>query len=136
MARKADHSYVVSEVFAAELCAQTDIVGCFKKLFLKLDIAECVAVFVALGGKFVVVFDRSLLYGREVYLGRGAADYKCDMVGWTCGGAERLHLFHKERNESLGVDYSLCFLIEICFVGRAASFCYKYKFVFVAVSGI
>ena len=69
MTGQTDHTYIVGEVFAAELGAETDFAGFLEKLFLKLDIAECMTEFVAFGGKIVVILHRCLLYGGKVHLG-------------------------------------------------------------------
>lgn len=58
MARQTDYSDVVGEIFSAELCAEANLFGGFLEFVLKFDVAERVAVFVALGGEVVVIFDR------------------------------------------------------------------------------
>ena len=136
MARQTDHTDVVGEVFAAELCAEADLLAGLLELILKLDVAEGVAVFVALGGEVVVIFDGGFLHGLEIFLGRGATDDECDMVGRTGGGAESLHLLHQEGDEGLGVDDGLGLLIEIGLVGRAATLGYEHEVVFVALYGV
>ena len=50
VAGKADHADVVSEIFAAELGAETDFARCLEEFFLQLEIAERTAILVA-GGR-------------------------------------------------------------------------------------
>ena len=57
VARQADYAYVVCEIFASELCTETDLLRCFFKLVFQLDVAECAAIFVACGRQVVVIFD-------------------------------------------------------------------------------
>ena len=92
-------------------------VGGFEQFFLKLHVAEGLAVFVALGRKVVVVFHGCFLHGCEVGLGGGAADDECNVIGRACSRAECLHLFDEERHESLLVEDSLGLLVEIGLVG-------------------
>ena len=136
MAREADHADVVGEIFAAELGAEAEFLAALLKLFFEFDVAESVSEFVALGGKRVVVFHRSLLDGFEVFLGRGAADDKSDVVGRTCCGAERLHFLDEERKEGVGVEQGLGLLIEICLIGRAAAFGHEEEVVFIVLGGV
>lgn len=127
MARQTDYSDVVGEIFSAELCAEANLFGGFLEFVLKFDVAERVAVFVALGGEVVVIFDRGFFHGLEVLLGRGAADYESDMVGRAGGRAEGFHFLHKEGNEGLGVDDGLRFLIEVSLVGRTSALGHEYE---------
>ena len=55
VARQTDHADVVCEVFASELCSETDALRSLKKFLLQLHVAECAAVFVAGGGEVVVI---------------------------------------------------------------------------------
>ncbi len=117
MTRHTDNAYVVCEIFAAELCTETETVCRFEKFLLKLDIAEGVPVFITLGGKIVIIFYRSFLDRGKVSFGRCAADHESDMIWRARGCAESLHLLDKERHKCLLVEDSLCFLIEIGLVG-------------------
>jgi len=46
------------------------------------------------------------------------------------------HLLYKERNEGLGVDDGLRFLIEISLVGRTSALGHEYEMVFIAFGGV
>ncbi len=136
MTRQTYHTDVVGEVFAAELGAKAKLFGCFLEGGLKLNVAEGMAVFVAVGGQIVEVFYRSFLYHLEVFLSRCAANHECDVVGRAGCGAERTHLLDQERNEFVGVDACLGLLVEVCLVGRTAAFCNEKEVVFTAFGGV
>ena len=67
--RQSDYADVVGEVLAAELRAEAEFFGSFLEGGLKLDVAEGVAVFVAVGGQAVEIFHRCLLHNLEVLFG-------------------------------------------------------------------
>ena len=58
------------------------------------------------------------------------------MIGRAGCRAERLHFLDQEGHQSLGVEDSLCLLIEICLVGRAASLGNEEEFIFIAFGGV
>ncbi len=58
------------------------------------------------------------------------------MVGRARCCSERAHLLNEERHEGLGIDESLCFLIEVSLVGRAAAFGNEEEVVFIAFGGM
>ena len=62
MARQADDADIVGEVFAAELCAETEVLRLHQQFLLQLNIAEGLAVFVAFGRQFVVIVGRGQLH--------------------------------------------------------------------------
>ena len=136
MTGQTDHTDVVGERFAAELCAEADLLRCLFQFLLQLDVAECTSVLVAGGGEVVVIFDGGLFDCLKVLFSRCAADYECDVVGGTGCCAEALHFLYEERHEGLGVDYGLCLLIEVGLVGGAAAFCHEHEVIFVAFGSV
>ena len=52
------------------------------------------------------------------------------MIRRTSGCSQCFHLFNQERNQRTGIQDRFCFLIQICLVGRATTFCYTKEFIF------
>ncbi len=136
VARHADHADVVSEILAAELCAETQAMGCLEKFFLEFDVTEGMSILISLCGKVVIIFYGGFLHCGKVGFGRSASDHERDVVGRTGGRAEGLHLLDEERHECLPVEDSFGFLIKICLVGRAATLCHEQEVVFCAFGGV
>ncbi len=136
MAGEADYADVVGKVFTAELRTEAKTLGLFLEDGLEFKIAEGMAAFIAVGGKGVVVLNGRFLYGLEVFLGGSAADYECDMIGRASSRAEALHLLDEEGNELFGIEQGLCLLIEVGFVGRAATFGHEEELVFIVLAGV
>ena len=136
MTRQADHTDVVSKIFAAELCSETDLARCFKQFLLQFHVAESMSELIALSGQRVQIFHRCLLHHLEILLGRSTTDHKRNVIRRTRGSAKSLHFLHQERHQSLGIDGSLGLLIEICLVGRAAALCHKQEMILVALTGV
>ena len=55
MAWQTNHAHIVGEVLAAELGADSKLLGCLDKFLLQLHVAEGLAVLVTLGGQVVIV---------------------------------------------------------------------------------
>ena len=72
---------------------------------------------------------RSQLHCQQILFGRSTADNESDMVRRASGSSQCFHLFNQERNQCTRIQNCLCFLIQICFVGRTTSFCYTKKFI-------
>ncbi len=136
MAGQTDHTDIVGEVLAAELCAKAEFLRSFLEFLLQFYVAESMAVLVALCRQGVQIFHRSLLHHFEILLGRSAADHESDMVWRTCSRAECAHLVNKEGHQGLGIDCSLGFLVEVGLVGAAATLGYEKEVVFVALAGV
>ena len=136
MAGQADHADVVGEVLAAELGADTQLLGLDQELLLELDVAEGAAVFVAGGGQVVEVFGRSELHGLENRFGGGAADHEGDVVRGASRRAEGLHLLDEELLEARGIQERLCLLEQVGLVGRAAALGDEQELVGHALDGV
>ena len=118
VSRKADYSHVVSEILAAELCAEANFVSLLEELLLKFDVTEGTSCLITSGRELVIIVCAGELYGKQVLFGRGASDHKGDVIWRTSGCAESLHLGDEERNEGSRVlDTRLGLLIEIGLVG-------------------
>jgi hypothetical protein len=136
VARQADDAHVEGEVFAAELRADADLAGDLQQFLFEFEVAEGLAVLVALGGQRVVVFGGRELDGLEAVFRGGAADDKREVVGRAGGGAERFHFLHAELLEPLRIQQGLGFLIEKGLVGRAAALADEEELVGVAFGGV
>ena len=69
MARQTDDANVVGQILAAELCAQTNLMGLFEQFVLKVDVAESTSCLVASRGQSVVILDGGQLHREQVLLG-------------------------------------------------------------------
>ena len=136
MAGEADDADIEGEVFSAKLGADADLAGDSEEFFFQLEIAEGLAVFVALGGEVVVIFGGGEFDGFQAGLGGSAADDESEVVGRAGGGAEGTHFFDAEFSEALGVEEGFRFLIEEGLVGGAASLVDEEEIVFVSGGGV
>jgi hypothetical protein len=134
VAWQTDYADVVSEILAAELCAETDLVSLLEELLFEVDVAEGASSLVACCRQRVVVLDRSELHGEEVLLSRCATDNECDVVRRTSRCTEALHLLYEEGEQgALVLDGSLGHRVEVCLVGRATAFSHHYEAILVAL---
>ena len=125
VARQTHYAHVMSQVLAAELCAEADLVRLLQQTFLQLDVAERTTGLVASGRQTVVEVRRGELDGQQVLLGRCATYNDGNMVRRTSGCAEGFHLFHKERDKRAFVlDSCFGLLIEVGLVRAAATLGY------------
>jgi len=136
MAWQADDAHIKGEVFSAKLGTDADLACRDKKFLLELEVPECLAVFVALGGQGIVVAGGGHLDGFQTAFSRGAANDEGDVVGRAGGGSQGAHFLDTEFFQAFRIEQGFCFLIEKCFIGRAAAFGDEEKFVFVAGFGI
>ncbi len=125
----------MSKVFAAELCAETNLMSLFEHLLLELNVAESATVFVACSGQVVVVVSRSELNGEQVLFGTGTSDDEADVVRRAGCRAEGFHLGHEEGHERGGVEDGFGFLVEVRLVGRASAFGDAEEFVLHSLGG-
>ena len=121
MARQTNDAYVVSHVLTTKLCAQTNLISLLKYLLLQLYVAERTAILVTGCRQLIVIMGRGQLHGQQVLLRRGTTDHKCDVVRRTSGCTQGLHLLYQEGNQGVGIQHSLCLLIQIGLVGRATT---------------
>ena len=121
MTRQADDAYIVSQVLTAELCAEPDFVSFRQYLFFQFHVAESAAELIARSRQVVVEMGGSQLHRQQVLLGGSSSDNEGYVVGRTCGRAQRLYLFDKERNQCPGIQDSFRLLIEISLVSRTAA---------------
>ena len=136
MTGHAYHAYVVCKIFTAELGAETKTMCSLEKFLLQFDIAESMTVFIALGRKIVIIFDRRFLHCGKISLGRSTAYNKSYMVRRTCRRAQSLHLLDQERHKSLLIKNSFGFLIKISLVRRTSTLGDKEEFILIALSGM
>ncbi len=137
VAGQAHHTDVVGQVFAAELGAQTNLLGLFQKLFFQIDVTESTAGFVTRGGQVVVELDAGQLHGEKVLFGRCAADHESDVVRRAGGRTEGFHLLHQEGDEGAFVlDGGLGHGVEVRLVGAAAALGYHNETVFISLGGL
>ena len=137
MAWQTDHADVVSQVFASELCSESDLVCLLQEFVLQVDVAEGASCLVAGSRQRVVVFYRGELHGEQVLLSRCTADNECDVVWRTSCRSETLHFLHEEWEQCALVLYrGLCHRIEVCLVGRTATLCHAHEAVFVALCSL
>ena len=92
VAGDADHTDVVAEILAAELCADAHLAREFEHLLLHLAVTDGDALVVAFARQVVEVAGRGELHGLEVHLRRSAPDDDGEVVGRAGGGAERADL--------------------------------------------
>mmetsp|Transcript_177363 Transcript_177363/g.568714 ORF Transcript_177363/g.568714 Transcript_177363/m.568714 type:complete len:335 (-) Transcript_177363:634-1638(-) len=121
VAGQADHAAVVREVLASELCTHLEVLADLQRLGFPIEIPEGAAVLVARGRKEVVIPRACQLHGLEAHLGRGASDDQRNVVRGASARAQGLHLFLDECLQLLRVEQSLCLLVQVRFVGRAAA---------------
>ena len=74
MAGESYDTDIEGEILAAELRADTDHARCSQEFLLQFEITECLAVFIALSGKLIVVASRGHLDGFQAGFGGGAAN--------------------------------------------------------------
>ena len=68
MAWKTDDADIVSEIFSAELCTETDLVCLFKYLFLKFHITESASGFITCRRQCIIIMCGSEFHGEEILL--------------------------------------------------------------------
>ena len=136
MARESNDAHVVHEVFAAELGTHAALLANFQDLLLPLQVAERATALVAAGRQVVEVTGRSLLYGREIRLGRRTADHDGQVVRRTSRRAEVHDMRFDEISQILLGEQRFGLLVEERFVGRSPALGDKQELVFVARSGV
>jgi len=129
MAGQTNDTYVMSQIFTTELSAKANLVSFCQYFFLQFDITECTTIFVSCCRQVIIEMSRSQLHCQQILFGRSTADNESDMVRRASSSSQCFHLFNQERNQCTRIQNCLCFLIQICFVGRTTSFCYTKKFI-------
>ena len=130
MTRQTDDAYIVSKIFTSELCPQPNLVSFCQYFFFQFDIAECTTIFVSGSRQVIIEMSRSQFHCQQVLFSRSTTDYESDVIRRTSGCPQCFHLFNQERNQCTGIQDRFCFLIQICLVGRATTFCYTKEFIF------
>lgn len=136
MTRQADDAYIEREVFAAKLGTDAALASGLEHLGFEFDIAEGAAVFVAGGGKAVVILRGGEFDVFHRRFSRGAADDEGQMVRRARGGAERGHFIAEELHDALRIEHGASLLIEEGLVRRAAAFGDEEELIRVAIGGI
>ncbi len=88
VARQANDAHVMAEIFAAELCADTERLRELVDFSFHFEITEGVPGFRTLGGQAVQIARRGELDRLQVHLGGSAADDDRQMVRRAGGCAE------------------------------------------------
>ncbi len=136
MPGQTDHTDVVAEVLAAELRADTDLLGQLEDLLLQLLVPEAVAERRALGRHVVQVVRGGVLRGLQRVLGAGAADDDRQVVRRAGGRTQRADLLLQELHHGGLVQDGLRLLVQEGLVGAAAALRHEQELVGAAVGGV
>ena len=101
VAREADDTHVVTEVLAAELRADTELLREGEDLLLELDVPKAAAEVVAVAWERVEVARRCELGGLQRELGGGSADDEREVVRRARGRTERAQLLVEPAHQRL-----------------------------------
>ena len=118
------------QIFTTELCAQSNLVSFFQHLFFQLNITESTTILISCSRQIIVKVSGSQFHSQQILLGRSTADNESNVIRRTSSCSQSLHLFNQERNQCTGIQNCFCFLIQICFIGRTATFSNTEEFVF------
>ena len=132
MTRQADDADIVAEILAAELRTDPHLTGQLQNRLFHFEIAERLAVFVAVCGQIVEITRAGELDRFQVELGRGAADDDRKMIGRAGGCAERADFLIQKRDHLVFVHDSGCLLKQEGLVGRSAALGDEQEFVGIA----
>ncbi len=136
MARQADDTNIVREIFTAELRAEAQIARLLQQLFFQLDIAERLTVFVTFARQAVVIFGRGEFNGFQRRFRRRAANHERHVVRRAGRGAERAHFLHQISFQLAGREQRFGFLVQIGFVRGAAALGDTQELIFIAVNAV
>src|SRR5262245_66069686 len=96
MSWQTNHTHIVTEIFAAELGADTGRLSHLENFRLHFEIAEGVAIFTALRWQFVEILRRCKLHGFHREFGARTAYNNREMIRRASSRSERKHfLFQK-----------------------------------------
>ena len=136
VAGQANNAHIVAEVFAAKLRANADFVTHFEDLFFHFEIAESLAVFIALRGQGVEIFGTCEFGGFEGVFCGCAANDEGEVIGRAGGCAEFAQAQVDEVAQAFGIEQCSGFLIEQAFVGGPTAFGHEHEFVRIPLLGI
>ena len=83
-----NNTYIMAEVFPAELRADADLASQFQDLFLEFDVAEGASVFVARCWKGIEISTTGQFDGLERRFCRGPTDHDRQVIGRACSRSE------------------------------------------------
>jgi hypothetical protein len=114
---QANDAYVVAEVLAAELRADTELLGEFEDARFEFRIADGVPEVAAFGWQRVEIAGGRQLGGLQRVLGRRTADHDREVVRRARRGPERAQLLVEETHEAVGIEERLRLLEQVALVG-------------------
>ena len=126
----------MTEVLAAELCADAEGLREFEDLLLQLEISHRSAgLLIPGGGKGIEVFSACKLCHLGGVLRARPSDHDRQVIGRACSGSDGAQLLIEPSHETLWIEDRLRLLVEEGLVRTSATLCDEEEFVLLRVVG-